>query len=95
MNTQHTPTPWKVDGMDVVSPSEMIVVGCLQWCGEDRGGEGEANAAFIVKACNAHDELVAALRDVVDTCDSGDYYGAPSAGAMQLARDALAKVGAL
>ena len=26
-------------------------------------GEGEANAAFIVRACNSHDELVAACKE--------------------------------
>lgn len=59
--TQHTPTPWKVSGGD----------NCLI---ETLGGEpllesglapvwqdSEANAAFIVQACNAHTALVEAL----------------------------------
>lgn len=58
----HTPTPWRVDGADIVSPSECAVVATVQWCGEGRDGESEANAAHIVRCVNAHDELVAACQ---------------------------------
>jgi hypothetical protein len=34
--------------------------------------EAEANAAFIVKACNAHDALVHALALVIESYEAGD-----------------------
>ena len=37
------------------------------------GLHGERNAAFIVRACNAHDELVAALRSAVAVWDKVGY----------------------
>ena len=54
MTSEHTPTPWKVDGASV------------------RGAGGEwlfdewfvpANAEFIVRAVNAHDDLVSMLKE--------------------------------
>lgn len=74
MTTKHTPTPWAVDfrtDRDIVQLP--------------RGGDPEnandlnndslaiahtdADAAFIVRAVNAHDALVAALRALVDARD--------------------------
>lgn len=48
-----------------------------------------ADAAFIVKACNAHDELVAALRECVKRLDETDGDGPRHA--PEFARAALAK----
>lgn len=48
------------------------------------------NAAFIVRACNAHDELVAALRDLIYALPSSD--GKDWAPQFNAARAALAKV---
>lgn len=61
--TKHTPTPWAVEEL----LGDIWII-----CPTDRGpmpiltlGKaspvGLANAAFIVRACNAHDEMVAAL----------------------------------
>lgn len=63
----HTPAPWRVEadekggeiqGYDIRTDSEEIVgqEGILG------GPIGEANAAFIVRAVNAHEALVDALR---------------------------------
>jgi hypothetical protein len=44
-------------------------LGCDEWTGSAREharAETEANAAFIVRACNAHDDLVAALSAFVN-----------------------------
>lgn len=57
-------------------------------------GEDGANAAFIVTACNAHDELVAALKAALPYLDESDSVYA-SQDLADLARDALAKCGAL
>lgn len=63
----HTPTPWQQGtsanrrAMDTIFTDKGQVQICRvdTSCPED--GENEANAAFIVKACNAHDELVKTL----------------------------------
>lgn len=50
----HTPTPWTVDGVWIESAGDTIAE---VWV--------DANAAFIVRACNSHDELLAALKAIV------------------------------
>lgn len=73
-DTKHTQLPWKVsevsgwpsdicdaDG-ELLATAYPMTIG-----GEDAG---EANAAFIVRACNAHDQLVAALKLLCDTIDA-------------------------
>lgn len=73
----HTSTPWTFGptGATMHSYSQPfaiaesgyanLVAGCF---GDVRGGEdvAHANAAFIVRACNCHDDLVAALKAVTD-----------------------------
>lgn len=63
----HSPTPWKatMDG-DIAPPSDQHNDGYwIAHCG-DCGPNWKANAAFIVKSVNCHDELVAALTAVRD-----------------------------
>jgi hypothetical protein len=63
MSTEHTPTPWIVDESDqdfdqIISRTEEG----LEVLVADVYGDIEtskANAAFIVRACNSHDALVA------------------------------------
>lgn len=47
----------------------------------------EADAAFIVRACNSHDELLAACQDLVKVAKTYGYTG----GSLQRAQAALAK----
>jgi hypothetical protein len=83
MAAQHTPTPWQVDSGDelaiqsveggaqiatVLGPDDFL-------CRDDDDDEVfeeecEANAAFIVRACNAHDDLVAALKSALAYVDA-------------------------
>jgi len=83
MTTAHTATPWHlVDNgqfFDVVVPwscsPESIDEYCPKICsipyqGND-GIKGAPNAEFIVRACNAHDDLVKALSALVERID---YY---------------------
>lgn len=49
-------------------------------------GDARVLREHVVKACNAHDELVAALRYTLDCMERGDTSD------MQPVRDALAKV---
>ena len=65
----HTPTPFKVRFNGIVAPA-MLFHQTPQ--GEQRiaeiyqgGDEGVANAAFIVRACNAHEALVKAATDLL------------------------------
>lgn len=74
---EHTPTPWGSAptgnmATDYSQPFAIyakgepsLVAGCF---GDTRGGieAAAANAAFIVKAVNCHDELMAAARRVLD-----------------------------
>jgi hypothetical protein len=66
MSAQHSPTPWSIDSRQkylVTCGKPHVdrarVASCASY---DNGSRAEANAAFIVRAVNAHDELVAALR---------------------------------
>jgi len=63
----HTQLPWKANLNHVIDANGSIVAGAVA------GGGGQrpqipyngilANAAFIVRACNCHEDLVARLRD--------------------------------
>jgi hypothetical protein len=65
----HTETPWRVDGEtgEIVrdaapsSDPDLLTAGFELVIADVIGPDREANAAFIVKACNAHEQLVAAL----------------------------------
>lgn len=75
MENKHTPTPWYVSKLDKVSinadcGSDGLIPVMIPPLADDFIGhpsrfenQFEANAAFIVKACNAHDELVKALSE--------------------------------
>lgn len=57
--SQHTPTPWKwVNGIGIVQDEGDKMDGYLM------NAKHPANATFIVRACNAHQELVELLRTV-------------------------------
>jgi hypothetical protein len=67
--TQRTPGPWIQRGESVVTNRPMLCAynETSVFSFKRPFAERLANAAFIVRACNAHDELVAALRDVMGT----------------------------
>lgn len=75
MATQkHTPTPWVRDGHNLSAiirlkfpkghPECKHITGTYETLVRCEGENWEANAAFIVRACNAHDELVGALEQL-------------------------------
>jgi len=101
----HTPLPWKERFCDICGPDcddgDDLVLGCV---GRSYGlrsaeygivknhtPEGKANAAFIVRACNSHYELLEALEDAVQ-CIEPDVY--PSAYSAARAAISKAKGGA-
>ena len=68
--TKHTPTPWTADLGGCITSSGLPIVtgrnGALLATLAMNGHKGAANADFIVRAVNAHDELVAALRRMME-----------------------------
>jgi len=71
----HTPTPWTATANIDAGPygpswtvrvDKQVVVASISGAALHGGQErAEANAAFIVRAVNAHDELVAALEGMM------------------------------
>ncbi len=53
---EHTPTPWELRGAATLRGANGDYVATLE-----NNGRRAANAAFIIRACNSFDELVAAL----------------------------------
>ena len=100
---EHTPTPWSIDKL----PTRICVAGRKGFSGDyrvadahqspqlaftPRHEEAVANAAFIVKAVNSHDELVAALKNVANTYDAKSYReGSQERRLGDLARAALSR----
>lgn len=66
--TRHTPTPWEQNGHFVESYGgpDVCEVGIKNEHGQHNNEEAEANAAFIVTAVNAHEELVKACQNTVE-----------------------------
>lgn len=72
MNATHTPTPWVVESND--RQLRRIMTAAPVYPGAEHpahiaGGVIYRDAAFIVRACNAHDDLVSALRDAIRSID--------------------------
>ena len=67
--TAHTPLPWHIfDGHVIASKNNGTVAFAYGSMADTRG---ETNAAFIVKACNAHHDLVEAVKaqhEALDWC---------------------------
>jgi len=65
----HSPLPWSVRasrndegyGLLICDEDQTILAGMDTWLGPTPEAEMEANAAFIVRACNSHAALVEAL----------------------------------
>lgn len=58
-------------GTQISTVMQSIVRGC-QVIGPETQEEAEANAAFIVRACNAHEALVAALKALITDAEAMD-----------------------
>lgn len=69
-------------------PQQLSIDGLrIEWNGE----QGRANAAFIVRAANSHDELVAALDGLLNALTNEHGRRAEDEAAKAAARAALAK----
>lgn len=107
MNAMHTPTPWETVELNPESwhiwpnngKDTFRIATC--YCHQLGGEDAKANAAFIVRAVNAHDDLVAALRKLIGDFESeihNEYDGTSMLedrlAEIDYARAALAKAGA-
>ena len=83
METKHTPLPWcygaalNYHGFYIAPNGTLPTLASVERCGAQVNvlvhnfpGETEANAAFIVRACNSHYDLVAALESLLHHIDS-------------------------
>lgn len=89
----HTPGPWMSfdSGTKVITcDSESLLIASLEECEVETVAERKANAEFIVRACNSHEELVEALRDLLQVIATDELIP-ESVSYMQQARAALAK----
>jgi hypothetical protein len=75
MTTSHTPTPWTTGISSNKKNGDAWRDILADWNGKPLYlGEAQKNdAAFIVRCVNAHDDLVAALKDLDDCyCEAGE-----------------------
>ena len=96
---EHTRGPWRVNlhqgtchlGVGIEAESDVVVsVSCAD-CQGDEPRLTEVNARFIVQACNAHEDLLAALQVLVLTPHILPYLEANDPMALEQARAAIAK----
>ena len=69
MTSKPTPGPWRADGKRILADIErgeyrVFAIAYLNVL--DPNHEAKANAGFIVRACNSHDDLLAALKLLLD-----------------------------
>lgn len=93
MTVKHDPTPWQLEGghqwLSTTHPSPLFEL--VPVVGTE--AEHKANAEFIVKACNMHDELLEALQMAEELYQIG-ILGAPEGlleKVVDLRRAAIAK----
>ena len=78
---KHTPTPWEIkitqEGFEIVGSANKanyksviawIKLGGATWK-DTWNKEQEANAEFIVRACNSHEELLEACKEALPLCN--------------------------
>lgn len=99
----HAPTPWKASGKiikgNTCRDSSKVTIARVDSRGKFVPGCDEANAEFIVRACNAHDDLLEALKALYGTavvvdCQNKEQYDHPCGFAptlLEQARAAMAK----
>jgi len=93
---KHTPTPWdsghdgEIDFIytDVGSNKTICEMLYMEEWDEVGIGESQANAEFIVQACNAHDQLIEALEKIAEMGYDVDLF--PVKEAVKIAKEALA-----
>jgi hypothetical protein len=106
MEAKHTPTPWRVidnepgNGYGSMDITPLLIEGesyaIAAVIGDVAGIDPQANAAFIVRACNSHDALVEALKELLGvSCVFGQSSSTKIVAANQKDEAALALAGEL
>ena len=94
---KHTETPWESEPGDGDNEAYLVTGpgGCLIAVVNDEGQpqDNEANAAFIVKACNLHEELVEAAEAAIESMDEFTIDAQSVGMAAQKLRAVLKKAG--
>jgi len=70
----HTPTPWYAACWSCHAPRTILVNDASRLTGKRVIAEcdRDEDAAFIVRACNSHEQLVAALREIINYAEACD-----------------------
>lgn len=93
---KHTDTPWKINAGDdcptVCFVGDVKIV-AAKLRGYDLHENDEIDAAFIVRAVNAHDDLVEALRSIVERSNIDPLGTGKVMDMRRIATEALAKHG--
>jgi hypothetical protein len=88
----HTPTPWIWDG-DPFSPTIHAPQSQTCICELDTNDQRQANAQFIIRACNSHDALLEACKTIVFQVSQGAVLERDACIAFARAAIALAFLG--
>ena len=71
----HTPTPWEAHYTIIIGPdSEVIADTSCKGARQAPRNTQKANAQMIVRAVNAHTELVAALKNLVERIEKANNW---------------------
>lgn len=93
MSENHTPTPWRTP---VGSPTYIddrngrSIAICHRLCEGERM-PAEANAAFIIRACNSHDTLVKTLEKLREYLEGVDLTDYPASNEIEMVDAALSQ----
>jgi hypothetical protein len=90
--SRYTPTPWRVDERDCkIISGEDFAVCSFDYSDADHSDVDEANASFIVTACNSYAAMKAALMGIVARPDIQPDDGTELPPWLRRVYDALAK----
>jgi len=88
--SKHTPTPWNQNGRHIDADKGNYLIASVRTIDDT----DMANAAFIVKACNAHDMLLNALQKCLEAANAHEckalHSGKLHEVVQEYAREALA-----
>ena len=73
--TKHTPLPWHANGTQIIGKAGKRHQYIADVCRDVGAESARANAEFIFRACNSHDELLGALRSCFEMLTSPKFSG--------------------
>lgn len=95
-DTKHTPTPWKIENWhgdtQIIGPEGSLI--CIDTTYYPVA-PSEEDMAHIVKCVNMHDELVEALKDIIDRSHNDPLGTSKVLDMRKIAEKTLKKAGAL